>query len=190
MKTDIVLSGVGGQGVLAAAFTIAASAMEGGLKVKQSEVHGMSQRGGAVVANLRISDKDIFSDTIPEGTADLILSLEPLEVFRYLPFLSPSGAVVTSIKPFVNIPNYPDIEGLFEKLKQLPLVHLIDAQALAQQAGFAKSTNMVMVGAASKYLSFGDTVFEKQIGNIFEHKDEDVKKANIKAFYLGKKASQ
>src|SRR4030042_5605627 len=109
MKQDIILAGVGGQGILSIAFVIAGAALEDGLEVKQAEVHGMSQRGGAVQSHLRLSQERIFSDLIPKGEADLILSVEPLEALRYVDYLRPEGMVVSSRPPFVNIPDYPDL---------------------------------------------------------------------------------
>ncbi|HSE37567.1 MAG TPA: 2-oxoacid:acceptor oxidoreductase family protein, partial [Blastocatellia bacterium] len=112
MKYDIILAGVGGQGVLSVSAVIGSAARSQGLFVKLSEVHGMSQRGGGVVANLRLADKPIASDLIPLGGASMILSMEPLESLRYLNYLSPEGVLITSTNPVVNIPDYPNLDEL------------------------------------------------------------------------------
>ena len=119
MKKDIILSGVGGQGILSIATVIGWAALEENLHLKQAEVHGMSQRGGDVQSNLRLSSEPIFSDLIPKGECDLILSLEPMEALRYLPWLSRAGWIVTNTTPFVNIPNYPAIEDVMAELPTL-----------------------------------------------------------------------
>ncbi|MCL1874618.1 MAG: 2-oxoacid:acceptor oxidoreductase family protein, partial [Clostridiales bacterium] len=151
MKCDVILAGVGGQGVLSVAAVIAWAAVEEGLAVRQSEVHGMAQRGGAVLAHLRIADKSITCDLVPRGGADLILAMEPLESLRYAAWLSGGGALVTAAEPFVNIPDYPELGGILSAIKTFPLYRIVEAAALAKEAGFAKSVNMVMVGAASAF---------------------------------------
>ena len=188
MKYDMILAGVGGQGVLSVSAIIASSAMKEGLHVKQSEVHGMSQRGGAVVANLRISDQPIASDLIPRGTASMILSMEPLESLRYIDYLSPDGYLITSTNPVVNIPDYPDLDELLQKIRSLPHVKLVDAEKLARQAGSGRATNMVMVGAASSLLPVKMETVEQFIRDIFERKGEKVVEINLKAFRLGREA--
>ena len=114
MQNDIILAGVGGQGILSIAAVIGMAALDNGLFVKQSEVHGMSQRGGAVLSHLRLSDKEIYSSLIPDGEADMILSVEPMELLRYLPFLKKEGYLISNIKPVKNIPNYPKKKILLE----------------------------------------------------------------------------
>ena len=110
MKLDVVLAGVGGQGVLTAAAILAEAGRRHGLTVKQGEVHGMSQRGGAVTANLRMADGPVGSDLIARGSAEMILSLEPVEALRWLPYLATDGVVVTSASPVRNISDYPEID--------------------------------------------------------------------------------
>ena len=189
MKYDIILAGVGGQGVLAVGAIIASSAMKEGLAVKQSEVHGMSQRGGAVLANLRLADGPIASDLIPFGGASLILSMEPLESLRYLRYLSPSGAVITATNPVVNIPDYPDLEGLLGRIRALPWARLVDGETLAREAGSARATNMVMVGAASHRLPVEVATLEHFIRTVFAPKGDKVVEANLKAFRAGREAA-
>ena len=201
MKCDVILAGVGGQGVLSVAAIIAQAAVAEGLQVRQSEVHGMAQRGGAVLAHLRISDGEIFSDLVPRGSAELILSMEPLESLRYVEWLSPcqadgrlksgsqgGGVLVTAAEALVNIPNYPDISCIMETIKMIPLHHVIEAGALAKQAGLARAVNMVMVGAASAFLPVGTENLNKAIRQMFASKDSAIIDANIHAFTLGRNA--
>ena len=146
---DIILAGVGGQGVLSVAAVVSLAALKDGYKIRQSEVHGMSQRGGAVVANMRISPTDIESDLIPRGNADVILSMEPVEALRYLDYLKPDGYLITAAEPYVNIPDYPDLEEIYGKIKDLDSSVIIQAKDLAKEAGSLRAVNMVLVGALS-----------------------------------------
>jgi indolepyruvate ferredoxin oxidoreductase beta subunit len=189
MKYDIILAGVGGQGVLSVSAIIASSAMREGLTVKQSEVHGMSQRGGAVLANLRLSDKPIASDLIPLGSAAMILCMEPLESLRYLPYLRPDGCLITSSDPLVNIPDYPELDGLLAKIRSLPGAILVASERLARDAGSARATNMVMVGAASHHLPLPVEAIELFIRTMFQRKGEKVVETNLKAFRAGREAA-
>lgn len=187
MKTDIILAGVGGQGILSIASAIGVAALKKGLHVKQSETHGMSQRGGAVVSHLRISDKPIFSDLIAKGHADLILSVEPMESLRYLPYLSESGYIVTNTAPFVNIPEYPEVNTLMSELNKNKRVVAIDADKTASDLGSKLSSNMVMLGAASPFLNhlaFDD--LEKGIIELFSRKGDEVVDVNLAALKAGK----
>jgi indolepyruvate ferredoxin oxidoreductase beta subunit len=186
MKFDIVLAGVGGQGVLSLSAIIASSAMKEGLFVKQSEVHGMAQRGGAVLANLRLSDRPIASDLIPKGSAAMILSMEPLESLRYLSYLRPDGALITSTTPVVNIPDYPNLEELLAKIRSVPGSLLVDSDHIAKVAGSARAANMVMVGAASHFLPVKVDTMEHYIEGTFKKKGEQVVEANLKAFRAGR----
>jgi indolepyruvate ferredoxin oxidoreductase beta subunit len=189
MKKDIILAGVGGQGVLSIAAIIARGAVREGLQVRQSEVHGMAQRGGAVLAHLRISGTAIASDLVPQGGADLIISMEPLESLRYAAWLSPEGALVTAAEPFVNIPNYPDLSSVLAAIAGFPLFRIVEAAALAKEAGLARAVNMVMVGAASPFLPLKSETLEAAIAATFAGKDAAACEANRKAFALGRKAA-
>jgi indolepyruvate ferredoxin oxidoreductase beta subunit len=173
MKYDVILAGVGGQGVLSVAACIATGALKAGLAVRQSEVHGMAQRGGAVQAHLRLSDRTISSALVPRGAAEMILGMDPLESLRFLSYLSPAGVLVTAIEPFDNIPDYP------------PAEELLDASALARQAGSARAANMALVGAASAYLPLERAHLEKAIAELFAGKGPAVVEANLKAFAAG-----
>jgi len=186
MKFDIVLSGVGGQGVLSLSSIIASGAMKEGLCVKQSEVHGMAQRGGAVLANLRLSDHPIASDLIPGGTAAMILSMEPLESLRYLSYLRPDGALITSTTPVVNIPDYPDLNELLDSIRKVPGAILVESDRLAKAAGSARAANMVMVGAASHLLPVKVETMEHYIESVFKKKGDQIVEANLKAFRAGR----
>ena len=189
MKKDIILAGVGGQGVLSIAAIIARAAVAEGLAVRQSEVHGMAQRGGAVLAHLRISCGVIPSDLIPQGGADLIISMEALESLRYAAWLSPQGALVSSAEPFINIPDYPEIAAITQVIERFPVYRLIKAANLAREAGHPRSVNMVMVGAGSPFLPVKPETLENTIGSIFGAKDPALAKVNLLAFRLGREAA-
>lgn len=189
MTTNIILAGVGGQGILTIAAIIDQAAMRQGLFIKQAEVHGMSQRGGAVQSHLRISDKEIFSDLIPLGSADIIISLEPMEALRYLPWLAPTGIVITATKPFINIPDYPETEFLLQSIQSTaPTCHFIDADQIAREAGSPKSENVVIAGAASRYINISNEQLRESISRLFEQKGETITAINLKAFELGNNA--
>jgi indolepyruvate ferredoxin oxidoreductase, beta subunit len=185
MKKDIILAGVGGQGILSIAAVIGYAALDQGMYLKQSEVHGMSQRGGDVSSNLRISHKEIASDLIPFGQADLIISVEPLESLRYLPFISKTGWVITSTKPFVNIPNYPELDKVMQAISAVPHHVALDADAIAKDVGSAKSANIVILGAASPFLGMSFESLQKAVRFIFRKKGEDVIKLNMNALQAG-----
>lgn len=190
MKKDIILAGVGGQGILSIAATIGTAALDMGLHLKQAEVHGMSQRGGDVQSNLRISDKEIASDLIPKGKADMIISVEPMESLRYLPMLSPEGWLITNTTPYVNIRNYPALDKVMEEIEKLPRHIALDADQMAKDLGSARSANMVILGAASPYLGISADKFEQAITKIFSRKGEEVVDVNIKCFRAGKEFSE
>jgi indolepyruvate ferredoxin oxidoreductase beta subunit len=185
MKTDIILAGVGGQGILSIAAIIGEAALKEGLFMKQAEVHGMSQRGGDVQSHLRLSDRPVASDLIPQGQADLIISLEPMESLRYLPSLKKDGWVVTHALPFVNIPNYPDPEKVYGELHKLPRKIILDAEHIAKAAGSARAANIVMLGAATPFLGVGYAKIEEGIRRIFQRKGDDVVNLNLKALRAG-----
>ena len=186
MKRDIILAGVGGQGILSIAAVIGMAAVESGLYLKQAEVHGMSQRGGAVQSHLRISDSPIASDLIPEGSCDMILSVEPMEALRYLPFLAKDGWVVTSTKTFENIKDYPEEDKLFEEIRKIKNHVLIDAFSIAWELGSQKISNMVMLGAASAHLRISSERLEGAINTLFGRKGEEVVALNVRALMAGK----
>jgi indolepyruvate ferredoxin oxidoreductase beta subunit len=186
MKKDIILAGVGGQGVLSVAAIIAQAALARGLSVRQSEVHGMAQRGGAVLAHLRLSDGPIVSDLIPQGGADLIISMEALEALRYASWLSPEGALVSAAEPVVNIGDYPDLSAVLKTIAAFPHHRIVEAAALARDAGLARAVNVVMVGAASPFLPIPEETLEDTITVQFAAKDPAIGEANRKAFRLGR----
>lgn len=186
MKTDIILCGVGGQGILSIATIIGEAAIKDGLYIKQAEVHGMSQRGGDVQSNLRISSEPINSDLIAEGQADVIISMEPMEALRYLPYLNKkTGWIITSSVPFVNIPNYPDMDKIKEEYSKLNNVVFIDIEQLAKDNNVSRSANMILLGAAQKSLGIGYEEIKAALGRVFARKGEEVVNANIKALNIG-----
>jgi len=185
MKNNIVLAGVGGQGILSIATVIGLAAVNKNLYIKQAEVHGMSQRGGAVYSHVRLSDSPIASDLIPLGKADLVLSVEPMEALRYVPYMKPDGWLVTNTQPFVNISNYPDQQSIVEQLNAIKNRVLLDADALATQCGSIKASNMVMLGAAIPFINFELDELEKAIVSIFERKGDDTVAVNVRALQTG-----
>ena len=185
MKTDIILSGVGGQGILSIAAAIGEAALEEGLYMKQAEVHGMSQRGGDVQSNLRLSDSPIASDLIPLGHADLIISLEPMEALRYLPYLNKEGWIVTNSKPFINIPNYPEMEALEKELDKLPHKVVFYVETIAKAAGSVRAANIVLLGAATPFLGIEYEKIEAGVRQIFARKGEEIVAMNLKALKAG-----
>lgn len=191
MKKDIILCGVGGQGILSIATIIGEAATKAGLHLKQAEVHGMSQRGGDVQSNLRLSTNPIYSDLIPMGGTDVVISMEPMESLRYLPYLSKRGTIVTSSKPFINIPNYPDEAALNAELDALPSVVKLDIESIAKDAGNARGANMVLLGMAAPFIEIVTVdQLRDAIAVIFARKGEKVVEGNLKAFDMGVAASQ
>ena len=189
MKQDIILAGVGGQGTLSIAYVIDRAALKQGLNLKQAEVHGMAQRGGAVQSHLRLSSELIYSDLIPKGATDMILSVEPLEALRYVDYLRPDGIIVASSTPFVNIPDYPPLEDVLKAIRGFKRSVVVDSGALAQEAGSARAQNMVMLGAASRFLALSEPDLREFIQELFQGRGESVVATNLKAFELGRAAS-
>ncbi|MDD4141956.1 MAG: indolepyruvate oxidoreductase subunit beta [Bacteroidales bacterium] len=190
MKTDIILAGVGGQGILSIAATIGTAAVAKGLNIKQAEVHGMSQRGGDVQSHLRLSDKPIASDLIPQGQVDIIISVEPMEALRYVDMLKPDGWIVTNKATFNNISNYPEAEDIYNELKKYKNHIIIDANTIAKDLGSSRSANIVILGAAAKFIDMPYESFEEALMSIFARKGEDVVNANIKALHAGTEAAE
>jgi indolepyruvate ferredoxin oxidoreductase beta subunit len=189
MQNDIIISGVGGQGILSIAAVIGLAAVSNDLYLKQAEVHGMSQRGGDVQSHLRLSDKPVYSDLIPYGKASLIISVEPMESLRYLPWLSKAGWVVTNSNAFINITDYPSVEKVLEEIKKLKNHIIIDADAIARESGSSRSGNMVILGASSSFIDMTCQSLENAIRKLFERKGKEVVEANLKAFNAGREFS-
>lgn len=190
MKNDIILAGVGGQGILSIAAIIGHAAVQSGLHLKQAEVHGMSQRGGDVQSHLRISEHEIFSDLVPFGGADLILGVEPMESLRYLPYLSKQGWLITNTSPFKNIPNYPEEADVMKEITLLPQHVALDANAIATELGSVRSANMVMLGAASPFIDLAYQQLQEGIRFIFGRKGEKIVDMNLKALEAGRKCAE
>ena len=185
MTKDIILAGVGGQGILTIATIIGTAAVKRGWHLKQAEVHGMSQRGGDVQSHLRLSDKPIHSDLIPLGKADMILSVEPMEALRYLPYLHADGWIIANRTPFKNISNYPEIEAVYKEIEAIPNHVLIDADVIAKEVKASRGMNIVMLGAAIKHLGFSQAEIEDAIQAIFARKGEAIVEANYRALQAG-----
>ncbi|MDL2291539.1 indolepyruvate oxidoreductase subunit beta [Bacteroides sp. OttesenSCG-928-F21] len=190
MKKDIILSGVGGQGILSIATIIGQAALKEGLYMKQAEVHGMSQRGGDVQSNLRISDQPISSDLIPTGKCDLIISLEPMEGLRYLPYLQPEGWLVTNDTPFINIPNYPEEVAIMNEIDKLPHKVVLNVDKVAKEIGSVRVANMVLLGATTPFLGIDYAKIQESIRYIFGRKGEEIVSMNLKALDAGKEIAE
>ena len=190
MKRDIILSGVGGQGILSIATVIGKAALDAGLSIKQAEVHGMSQRGGDVQSNLRIGTSAIRSDLIPRGAADLIVSMEPMEALRYVPYLNPEGWVIANTTPFVNIDNYPEPEAVLAELGKRKHAILIDVDAIAKEQSSPRAANIVLLGAAAPFLGIAPEKLEAGIRAIFARKGDAIVDTNLAAFRAGYALSQ
>ena len=186
MKNDIILAGVGGQGILSIAAIIGYAAVESGLYLKQAEVHGMSQRGGDVQSHLRLSSKEIASDLIPQGKADMIISVEPMEALRYIPYLGPEGWLISNTEPFINIPNYPDEESVLQEIRKQPRFVLIDAGKISGDLGNKKAANVVILGAASPFIDIPFKLLEDAIKKLFGRKGEDLVALNLEAIRAGR----
>ncbi|MDE6693724.1 MAG: indolepyruvate oxidoreductase subunit beta [Muribaculaceae bacterium] len=185
MKCDIILAGVGGQGILTIATIIGKAALKSNMNVKQAEVHGMSQRGGDVQSDLRISTEEIFSDLIPKGEADVIVSMEPMEALRYLPRLSPKGWIVTNTAPFINVPEYPEKDSVHAELSKLPHVIALDIDESAKSLGAPRSANIVLLGALTPFIRLPKEALEDAVADHFARKGQDVVAQNIAAFRYG-----
>ena len=186
MNTDIILSGVGGQGILSIAAALGSAALTNNLYMKQAEVHGMSQRGGDVQSNLRISDSPIASDLIAKGSADMILSLEPMESLRYLPYLKADGWIVTNSVPLINIPDYPAVEDVLAEVKKIKNHVILDVESIAKEVGSPRVANIVMLGAATPFLGISYEMIEEGIRSIFGRKGEEIVALNLKALEAGR----
>lgn len=186
MKKDIILAGVGGQGILTIATIIGDAAAVAGLSLKQAEVHGMSQRGGDVQSNLRLSTDTIHSDLIKQGATDIIISMEPMEALRYISYLNNDGWVVTSSHPYKNIANYPDYQSLMEELQALPHAAILPIDDLAKDNNVPKSANVVLLGMAAKYIEIlSPEQLRESVKRVFAQKGETVVEMNCKAFDIG-----
>ena len=186
MKKDIILAGVGGQGILTIATIIGDAAAVAGLNLKQAEVHGMSQRGGDVQSNLRLSTEVIYSDLIKQGSADLIISMEPMEALRYVQYLNENGSIITSSHPFKNIPNYPNEEDIITELQSLPHTVSLPIDDIAKANSLPKSANIILLGMAAKFIEIlSPEQLRESIARVFAIKGEEVVKANLAAFDLG-----
>jgi indolepyruvate ferredoxin oxidoreductase, beta subunit len=185
---NILLVGVGGQGILLASEILSEAAMLAGFDVKKSEIHGMSQRGGSVVSHVRYGT-EVFSPIVPEGEGDILFGFELLETCRSLPLLKPGGTVVANdlqISPpsvLMGQELYP--EGLVERIKeQFADFLLVDGQKIAADAGNVRAANTVLLGAVSKRLSISEEYWMKAIEKMVPSKAVDV---NKRAFLLGRK---
>jgi len=189
MKSDIILAGVGGQGIISIAAAIGNAALSKDLYMKQAEVHGMSQRGGSVQSTLRISSKPIASDLVPYGAADMVLAIEPMESLRYLSFLKEEGWLVTNSVPFLNIANYPELDSIIAEIKKIEKHVIIDADAIAAEVATKRASNMVMLGAGSLFIDLEVEAIQEGIRQIFAAKGDRIIDMNIAAMMAGREAA-
>jgi indolepyruvate ferredoxin oxidoreductase, beta subunit len=189
MQYDLIISGVGGQGIITIANIIAFAALDEGLDAKQSEVHGMSQRGGSVETHVRLADHPIASSIIPPGEADLILSMEPMEALRYISWLKHTGWLITHDQPIINIDHYPDVDFLIREIEKISSHLLLNAEEMARNAGLSKAINMVLLGAASPLLPIRKSTIIQCIKYFFRKKENKLVEANLKAFESGRSFS-
>ena len=186
MRCDILIAGVGGQGILSIATVIGRAVLDSGLHLKQSEVHGMAQRGGSVQTHLRLADTPVWSDLIPRGQADMVISMEPMEALRYRPWLKPEGWIVTNQTPVQNMLNYPPVEEVWGEVRKQPHHLLFDAQKLAQEHHLPRAVNMALLGAASPHLPLPAAALEAAIAAQFHRKGQEVIDANLAVFRAGR----
>lgn len=190
MHKNVILAGIGGQGILTLAAIVDHAAMQAGLQIKQAEVHGMSQRGGAVQSHVRIADKEIYSDLIPKGKAHLIVSLELMESLRYLPYLAEDGMIITATETVKNIPNYPEKEQIIQQIKDSRFKHIfVDARKIAEEAGSRRTENVVMIGLASEFIGIEQKQLQQSLKEFFADKGEEIVAVNLKAFELGQQVA-
>lgn len=188
MKYDIIVAGLGGQGVVTAAAIIAAAARRAGLQTARSEEEGVTARGGTVVSYVRLADTTVTETRISKGTADLLLALEPLESRRYIEYLSPSGALVASSDPVLNIPNYPNLDEILLSILKLPRGFIVDGTKMAKECGGAQVANVVLTGAATDFLPLMADDLRAAVVETFKAKGDLVVGANLKAFERGRRA--
>ena len=187
--TNILLAGVGGQGILLASEVLSEVVLMAGLDVKKNEIHGMSQRGGSVVSHVRYGEK-IFSSIIPEGEVDILFSFEMLEACRYLPLLRENGQVIINdwqiAPPSVALGKQAYPENLVETIRaQFPATTVVSGLDLALEAGNSKTVNTVLLGALSRMLDFEKDLWLTALEKMIPAKLLDI---NLKAFELGYRA--
>jgi len=183
MKSDILIVGVGGQGIILTSDIISKAALKDGFNVKKAETHGMAQRGGSVITHVRISNSDIYSPLIPKGKVDVLIGFEPMEALRYMGYINrknENSIMIVNRNP-IEIENYPDINEIISEIKRHRNSIILNALELANKAGNVLTQNIVMLGAASRYLPIDRDTLKETI-------KENVKRAineNLKAFELG-----
>ncbi len=182
MRTDLLLAGVGGQGILTVARILDLAALDEGLELQQAEAHGMSQRGGAVQAHLRIADGPVHGALVPRGRADAILALEPMEGLRALPYLAPGGVMVSQAAANDDT---PDAERLLDAIAALPRHVLVPAGRIARAAGSARAQNLVLLGAATPFVGIREAAIARAIERAFSPRGAQAVSLNLAAWRAG-----
>jgi indolepyruvate ferredoxin oxidoreductase beta subunit len=181
----VVVAGVGGQGVISVAQLILLSAWRSGFQALQSEIHGMSQRGGAVNSHVVFGRQPVSSPMVMDGSGSLLIAMEPLEALRHLSLLRPDAALVVSANPVRNIDDYPDEEKVRGELEKVTGVTAIDTAAHAARLRHRQAPGMILLGAASRHLPFGPETWNEVIAEYFDQKGGAVVDKNREAFALG-----
>ena len=182
----IVLSGVGGQGVLSLAQIVLEALRRSGFHALQSEIHGMSQRGGSVHAQVCFSEVPLTSPIIDEGCAELLIALEPLEALRYVAMLRMDGHLVVSEEPQVNMEGYPPLDDVYAALKAVRGAHLLDTEDLARRLNHRQAGGMALLGMASRHLPVPEATWHAVITERFEAKGARIIEKNLEAFEAGR----
>lgn len=185
--TNILLAGVGGQGILLASEVLAEAFMLAGFDVKKSEIHGMSQRGGSVVSHVRFGKK-VFSPVVPEGAGDILFGFELLETYRSLPLLKPEATVIANdfriLPPSVLLGNAAYPENLAQKIQdRFSDFLLVDGQGLARQAGDLRAANTALLGAVSRKLDISEALWMQALEKMVPKKALEI---NRQAFSMGR----
>ena len=183
----VIVAGVGGQGAITLAQLVLGAAWKSGFFVHQSEVHGMSQRGGSVNAHILFDKKEVSSPVVMEGAGNLLIGMEPLETLRYLSLLRKDAEVVSSVIPIKNMAEYPDVDKILSELKSVPGVTLVDTDKYSKELSNKKAGNIILLGIASKHMPISKKMWHEVIKERFEGKGEKIIDKNIEAFEFGRK---
>ena len=182
----IIVAGVGGQGTITLAQLILGAAWRSKYHCLQSEVHGMSQRGGAVNAHIVFDSQPVTSPTIEEGSADLLIGMEPLETLRYVHMVKKEGNIISSLSPIVNMGNYPEESTVIDAVKKVDDIHLVDTDACSKELKNRHAGNVILLGMASKFLPMEQELWLSIFEERFKVKGDKIIQKNKEAFEYGR----